>query len=174
VFDYVSGNRFEMTDAPEENGEQPKRRRFLKACMAVIGGFISMAIGVPLIGFAISPALKKASQKWVDVGIADLLKGSRYKKVNYTFQAKEGWIQIHQKRSIYVTDEGNGNFVVFSRVCTHLGCLVRWDEKKQQFLCPCHGGVFDPAGNVVAGPPPRPLEKLPVKVEDGVLYVKEA
>ena len=156
-----------------ENLESPKRRSFLKAGLLFISGLISAVIAVPLFGFAILPTLKKAPRKYVVLGIVDLLKGSRYKKVNYTFQSTDGWIQTNKKRSVYVTDEGNGNFVVLSRVCSHLNCLVRWEESKRQFLCPCHGGVFDEEGNVVAGPPPRALEKLSVKVEDGVLYVKE-
>ena len=156
-----------------ENLESPKRRSFLKAGLLFISGLISAVIAVPLFGFAILPALKKAPKKYVVLGIVDLLKGSRHKKVNYTFQSKDGWVQTNRKRSVYVTDTGNGNFVVFSRVCSHLNCLVRWEESKRQFLCPCHGGVFDEEGNVVAGPPPQALEKLPVKVEDGVLYVKE-
>ena len=156
-----------------ENLASPKRRSFLKASLLFIGGLISAVVAVPLFGFAILPALKKAPNKYVVLGIVDLLKGSRYKKVNYTFQSKDGWIQTNKKRSVYVTDAGKGNFVVFSRVCTHLNCLVRWEESKRQFLCPCHGGVFDEEGNVVAGPPPRSLERLSVKVEDGVLYVKE-
>ena len=101
-------------------------------------------------------------------------RGVAIRKVNYVFQAKDGWVETNKKRSVYVTDQGDGNFVVFSRVCSHLGCLVRWDEGEDQFFCPCHGGVFDSMGNVVAGPPPEPIEKLPVKVEDGVLYVKES
>ena len=156
-----------------EDLASPKRRSFLKASLLFISGLISAVIAVPLFGFAVLPALKKAPKKYVVLGIVDLLKGSRYRKVNYTFQSKDGWIQTNRKRSVYVTDSGNGNFVVFSRVCSHLNCLVRWEESKGQFLCPCHGGVFDEEGNVVAGPPPRPLEKLSVKVEDGVLYVKE-
>ncbi len=156
-----------------ENLASPKRRSFLKASLLFIGGLISAVVAVPLFGFAILPALKKAPKKYVVLGIVDLLKGSQYKKVNYTFQSKDGWIQTNKKRSVYVTDAGKGNFVVFSRVCTHLNCLVRWEESKRQFLCPCHGGVFDEEGNVVAGPPPRSLERLSVKVEDGVLYVKE-
>ena len=160
-----------MTNVPEEG---QKRRTFFKVFMAAIGGLISLAMGVPLIGFAISPAFRRASKKWVDLGIVDLLKGSRYKKLNYVFQAKDGWVETNKKRSVYVTDQGDGDFVVYSRVCSHLGCLVRWDEGKDQFLCPCHGAIFDSAGNVLAGPPPRPMEKLPVKVEDGVLYVKES
>ncbi len=160
-----------MTDMPEE-GEQ--RRTFFKMGMAAIGGLIGIAMAIPLVGFAISPAFRKASKKWVDLGIADLLKGSQYKKINYTFSTKDGWVETNKRRSVYVTDQGDGTFLVYSRVCSHLGCLVRWDERKDQFFCPCHGAVFDSAGNVVAGPPPRPMEKLPVKVEDGILYVKES
>ncbi len=163
-----------MARAPEENIEQPKRRSFLSVAIAFIGGLISVAMGVPLIGFAISPALKKTGQRWVDLGVVDLLKGSNYKPVKYTFQFKDGWVETTKKRSVYVTDKGNNEFVVFSRVCTHLNCFVRWDESNQQFLCPCHGGVFDKDGKVVAGPPPSPLQKLPTKVENGVLYVKES
>ena len=160
-----------MTDVIEEG---QKRRTFFKAGMAIIGGLISLAMAVPLVGFAISPVFRRTSKRWIDLGIVDLLKGSRYKKINYAFRSKDGWVEEEKKRSVYVTDEGAGNFVVFSRACSHLGCLVRWDAGKDQFFCPCHGAVFDNAGNVVEGPPPRPMEKLPVKVEDGVLYVKES
>lgn len=150
------------------------RRTFLQIASACIGGVIGLAAGIPLIGFAISPAWKKEESQWVDLGLVDRLKNSRYKKVNYTFTAKDGWVKATKKRSVYVTDVGDGNWDVFSRTCSHLGCLVRWNESQESFLCPCHGAVFDKNGAVVAGPPPRPLQKLEVKVEAGVLYVKEA
>ncbi len=62
--------------------------------------------------------------------------------------------------------------VAYSAVCTHLGCIVsQWVAEKKAALCPCHGGVFDLAqgARVIAGPPPRPVPQLPLKVEDGVL-----
>lgn len=62
--------------------------------------------------------------------------------------------------------------VAYSAVCTHLGCIVsQWVAEKKAGLCPCHGGVFDFAqgAKVIAGPPPRPVPQLPLKVEDGVL-----
>ncbi|MCY3552808.1 MAG: ubiquinol-cytochrome c reductase iron-sulfur subunit [Candidatus Poribacteria bacterium] len=149
------------------------RRSFLGIASAIIGGVLSLAAGIPLIGFAISPAFKKGESKWVDLGLADRLKNSRFKKVDYTFTAKDGWVQATKKRSVYVTDTGNGEWSVFSRTCSHLGCLVRWDEKQDSFLCPCHGAIFDKNGAVVAGPPPEPLQKLETKVEAGILYVKE-
>ena len=61
----------------------------------------------------------------------------------------------------------NGDFVAYSAVCTHQGCTVAY--KNGQLACPCHGSVFDPAkgAEVVAGPAPKPLTEIPVKVEDG-------
>ena len=61
----------------------------------------------------------------------------------------------------------NGDFVAYSAVCTHQGCKVAY--KGGNLACPCHGSVFDPANGaeVVAGPAPRPLPEIPVKVEGG-------
>lgn len=153
--------------------EYPPRRSFLEKLTACIGGIIGFASGIPLIGFAIAPAFKKGESKWVDLGLVARLKNSQFKKVDYTFTAKDGWVKATKKRSVYVTDIGNGEWNVFSRTCSHLGCLVRWNEQRGEFLCPCHGAIFDKNGTVIAGPPPRPLQKFDVKVEAGVLYVKE-
>ena len=58
-----------------------------------------------------------------------------------------------------------GDFVAYSAVCTHQGCTVAY--KDGNLACPCHGSVFDPADGaaVVAGPAPRPLPEIPVKVQ---------
>jgi len=60
-----------------------------------------------------------------------------------------------------------GRLVGWSAVCTHLSCAVLWREEDNLLECPCHDGVFDPAtGEVVAGPPPRPLPRVELR-EDG-------
>ena len=64
---------------------------------------------------------------------------------------------------VYIDKDGDG-YRALSATCTHLGCRVRWDEASTQYRCPCHGGVFDRAGNVVAGPPPSGLTRLNVRV----------
>jgi cytochrome b6-f complex iron-sulfur subunit len=64
-----------------------------------------------------------------------------------------------------------GELVALSAVCTHLGCIVQWEKDKQDFLCPCHAGHYTPDGVVTAGPPPRPLSKLPFIVTNGVITV---
>ena len=65
---------------------------------------------------------------------------------------------------------------VLSNSCAHLGCPVRWVivEGHGEFLCPCHGGIYDINGNWVGGPPPRGMYRYSqVKIEeDGKLYVK--
>jgi len=62
----------------------------------------------------------------------------------------------------------------FSLICTHLGCLVEWQKDKKEFYCPCHDGRFDEFGDVLAGPPPIPLEQYPVAVEGNTVTVGEA
>ena len=62
----------------------------------------------------------------------------------------------------------------YSLICTHLGCLVRWEAGKQEFYCPCHDGRFDRFGEVIAGPPPLPLEQFAVRVEGDRVIVGEA
>jgi Rieske Fe-S protein len=65
---------------------------------------------------------------------------------------------------------------VLSNSCAHLGCPVRWltIEGEGEFLCPCHGGIYDINGGWVGGPPPRGMYRYTqVKIEeDGKIYVK--
>jgi cytochrome b6-f complex iron-sulfur subunit len=63
------------------------------------------------------------------------------------------------------------SLIALSAVCTHLGCIVQWQKDKQHFLCPCHGGQYTATGEVIAGPPPRPLIKLPFTIADGIITV---
>ena len=63
-------------------------------------------------------------------------------------------------------------FKAWSSLCTHMQCPVMWSEDKKQFDCGCHGSVFDAEGRVVSGPAGQPLKPLPVKVEDGTVWVQ--
>jgi cytochrome b6-f complex iron-sulfur subunit len=60
---------------------------------------------------------------------------------------------------------------VFSATCSHLGCLVNYSKEKHEFICPCHGGRYDLTGRNITGPPPAPLMRFPIKMQDGMVFV---
>jgi len=66
-----------------------------------------------------------------------------------------------------------GEFRAFSAVCTHLTCTVSYEGETGTLYCPCHNGRFDLAGNVISGPPPRPLEAYNVEVVGGEIFVSK-
>ena len=71
--------------------------------------------------------------------------------------------------------EATENLNVLSSSCAHLGCPVRWVyvEGKGEFLCPCHGGIYDINGGYIGGPPPRGMYKYTFEVrEDANVYIK--
>ncbi len=55
--------------------------------------------------------------------------------------------------------------------CTHLGCAAQWNEATQTFQCRCHGSEFDRVGEVLAGPAPRPLDVLPITIENEEVWI---
>ena len=63
-----------------------------------------------------------------------------------------------------LVNTAEGTLVALSAVCTHLTCTVRYDGETGTLFCPCHNGRFDLSGNVLSGPPPRPLETYAVEV----------
>ena len=72
----------------------------------------------------------------------------------------------------WVVHPAANTFVAFSAVCTHAGCPVQYDPSSVQFVCPCHGGVYDArTGQVLQGPPPAPLPAIPVHVVSGQIRV---
>ncbi len=75
-----------------------------------------------------------------------------------------------RKARVFIVSSPEGP-VVFSAVCSHLGCLVSYHKDKQEFVCPCHGGKYDLTGRNISGPPPAPLTRFPLKMQNGMLFV---
>ena len=78
---------------------------------------------------------------------------------------------VHLPEGPVMLEKADSEVHALSAICTHLGCIIAWNPKAREFICPCHGGRYDFNGNVVFGPPPRPLEKIQVKVRDGKVFV---
>jgi menaquinol-cytochrome c reductase iron-sulfur subunit len=150
-------------DAPEEIS----RRRFFEKLSISLAGFCAAVIGIPLVGFVIAPLFRKVPEKWVTLGkVSDFEVG---KTVNVTVidSSPLPWAGITARNAVWLRRETDTNFIAFSANCTHLGCPVRWIEGAELFMCPCHGGVYYNDGNVAAGPPPRPLFRYDVRIENG-------
>ena len=71
-------------------------------------------------------------------------------------------------------DAETGNtFVAFSNSCPHLGCKVFWEAQAEQFICPCHQGIFDAEGKAISGPPAQSgssLRHYRIEVQGNSIY----
>ena len=72
---------------------------------------------------------------------------------------------------LWVVMTGDGALVALSSLCTHRRCILEWERESERLVCPCHDGAFDLNGNVLQGPPPRPLVTHSVAVKAGTVYV---
>jgi Rieske Fe-S protein len=81
-----------------------------------------------------------------------------------------GTVLVLPKQRLFVVRTQEG-FYALSSVCTHLGCMTRYDRDAAQIACPCHGSRFGLDGQVARGPAPKPLPRLHLAVERGLLVV---
>jgi menaquinol-cytochrome c reductase iron-sulfur subunit len=158
-------------------GETVTRRRLFTGGALAAGGVASAAFGLPALGFALGPVFEKTVPgNFQDVGpVADFNPQTYVTKV-MTIVPDEGEAG---KTTVYVrrfdptrdTDKLGQPYIAISNRCMHLGCPVRYVQAAQRFICPCHGGVYGPNGEVTGGPPVRPLDRFYTKVENGRVKV---
>ena len=67
-----------------------------------------------------------------------------------------------------------GDLKAFSAVCTHLNCTVQYDTEASVIWCACHNGKYDLNGQVISGPPPRPLEAYHAKIRGDEIVVSKS
>lgn len=70
-----------------------------------------------------------------------------------------GGVLVSEVHRAYVIRRQDG-LRALSSVCTHLGCITRYQPDAGIIACPCHGSRFNLDGEVLAGPAPRPLRWL--------------
>jgi len=74
----------------------------------------------------------------------------------------EGAVVRRGGKPLAVSRDGDGEIRAVSAVCTHMDCLVRWNDGESSWDCPCHGSRFSPDGEVLNGPA---VEDLPERGE---------
>ena len=150
------------------------RREFLGRVTGLIAAAIGAVMAVPAAGYLIGPAWRRATPPWAGAGtIADLPTDQPVQR-EVVIETQDGWLKSEQTKGVWVAKLSTGEIRVYNPHCTHLGCAFKWNQDKQQFLCPCHGGVYDLNGRVLAGPPPRPLDTMEYKIEGDRLIVNYA
>jgi len=157
-----------MSDTPESSEE---RRKFLARLSIGLGCVGAALIGVPVAGFLLAPLVEGVSRKWRGVGAASQFQNGQTVEVKFEDASSVAWAGVTAQTGAWLRREPSGEFTAFAVNCTHLGCPVRWLEQAELFMCPCHGGVYYKDGTVAAGPPPRPLVKYPVRVQDGEVQI---
>ncbi|MFO7767117.1 MAG: ubiquinol-cytochrome c reductase iron-sulfur subunit [Pelovirga sp.] len=135
----------EMPASPTE------RRTFLGIILGAIGVVTAGGFGWSLFRF-LSPVERGGDENQVRLERTLVAVGGAH---FFSFQG----------RPAVVLQPQAGEYVALNAVCTHLGCIVKWVDETQEFLCPCHAGRFSPVGQVLGGPPPRALDTFPVTLD---------
>ena len=135
------------------------RKEFLKFSALAVAG---VAIGGS--SFLESCAKSTASPSGPTVNFTIDLTQSAYSALNTV----GGYIYAN---GVIVARATASTFIALAQACTHQGCTIAFNQGSNSFVCPCHGGTYDFAGNVVAGPPPAPVKSYTVTKNGNILTI---
>lgn len=137
-------------------GEGEETRREFLALLA------TGAMGVAALGTAITAV----RYMWPEV----LFEEERRFRIGRPEEISVGTLVALPQQKVYIMHAAEG-FFAMSATCTHLGCLTQYEKENNRIFCPCHGSRFDVTGKVTDGPAPKPLPRLELVVESGLLVV---
>ena len=162
----------QMSHAPGPEGQKVPRRRLLGWLVGLINFGVFASVLGPTLGFISAPMRRRAHpQAWVPVFDHDALQDGETRSVDYQMDVDDGYMTSRVNFSVFLHKQG-AEVMAFDPTCPHLGCHVQFKDAKNRYVCPCHGGVFNNDGGRVSGPPPHGLNRLPVKVEDGRIWIQ--
>lgn len=146
--------------AQKQPVEDVGRRSFFKRLFQTVMGLWGLAFFTVILSYIKAPRESKGIEEKVKrVGpLTDLQIGAA------RFVADD-------RQPFWVIRTSSEELIALSATCTHLRCILQWDKDSGRLVCPCHAGAFDLNGNVLAGPPPRPLQSLRVDTRGGIVYV---
>ena len=147
-------------EANANGATRPSRRRLLGWLSR---GFLSLwGVGLAWVvaGFLKPPRSRESlGQGVLKVGPAS------------SFLPGQAQLVRHGREPVFVVRTDAGELVGVSAVCTHLHCVLDYDQAQGRLACPCHEGSFDLGGNVLGGPPPRSLQTYRVETRLGQVYL---
>jgi len=153
--------------------EDIDRRRFLTAVTLGIGAMCTFGIGGVFASAFVGPTLHKKPAQWVPIGKLEDFPVGEVSTVHTNREETSAFYRQRWIKSVMIWRRTDADeIVVYRSACTHLGCTVHWDANQRLFLCACHGGAFNLDGTVRSGPPPRPLDRLALRLDNGNLLVE--
>ncbi len=147
------------------------RRTFLTRLSLALGAVGATVLGIPIVGFLLSPLLQRPPEIWRAVGPIEKFDIGATVQVTFLDASPLPWAGVAAQTAAWLRRVDAQNLIAFSINCTHLGCPVRWLADANLFMCPCHGGVYYEDGTVAAGPPPRPLAQYRLRVSEGQVEI---
>ncbi len=75
------------------------------------------------------------------------------------------------KKNTVLIHKGKEGIKVYDAHCTHMGCILNFDEKKEKFVCPCHSSEFSISGVRLKGPAKRDLDIIEARIENKMLFI---
>ncbi len=161
-------------DGPQHGeSEQGKttRRRFLTLAIGVLASLNAVILGIPFVNSLVGSARRKKAE-WTKVArVASMPEGQPF-EAKFEALTEDAYHAEDTLYSVWIIKHAGDALTVFSPNCPHLGCHYIWNPRIQKFACPCHASMFSPEGTVLYGPAPRPLDTLPYKIENVVMFVR--
>ncbi|MFB3826579.1 MAG: 2Fe-2S iron-sulfur cluster-binding protein [Bryobacteraceae bacterium] len=164
--------RLAVLHPPKRAGKaaRPAEGFVLDRRAVLLGGGAAAVLAVIGAGAVAGPALSKPAKQWAPVAALDSLPEG-VTRVLVKYQSQAGVYTEQVSEPVLVARTG-GEIVCYKAACPHLGCMVRWDGPAGRFQCACHGGSFARDGSVLAGPPPRPLDRYTFRVDAGQILIE--
>jgi Rieske Fe-S protein len=158
-------------DRPPESIAEAGRRSFvvrlIQGTYALIGATMAFVVG----GAVVAPSFGRRETMWLHAGDAASLQEGTPVPITLRVARPDGPSEVVDRKVVYLVKTGN-EVRALDSTCTHLGCRTRFNPDTHQIECPCHGGVYDVAGNVLSGPPPAPLRAMSTRVDNGQVMVQ--
>lgn len=150
--------------------EKISRRRLFISANVAIQGALGLLVGVPVAGYVLGAIFSPEPTAWVKVGPLANIPPNEPTEFAINAPIAGAGISTTRPIGVFVLKTGNQLFTFYNG-CTHMGCPIQWNGFQQLYKCPCHGGIYDRLGRVIAGPPPYALWQFQHKIVNGDLYV---
>lgn len=150
----------------------PARRAFLTKLSLALSGVGGAIVATPIVTFLLGPLFRRVPREGLSVGPVEKFEVGTTVEVVVEDPSPLAWAGLSASTAAWLRRESETEFLAFSVNCTHLGCPIRWLQNASLFMCPCHGGVFYADGRVAGGPPQKPLNQYPVRVQNGQVQLQ--